>query len=445
MRLAIRVSDFIPAMALFLLASLVLVLPPANAEEATGLLGVSAYKQKNYPQAEKYLAKALKAGQYTTDQAAANDLFYLGLTYARTNRLTQARQSFEQVIQMVPETDPLARKSRNNITYITSAQMVAVNSAASASQVVKTTMAQGGQNNYLAHVLFNGKVVRFDEKKMPLKVYIESGAKIPGWTQDYKRLVTVACRNWQASTANRVRFLVVQKPDNADIVVRWRQNFQDNLLGVSPFQIVGNMIIRSDVTLALNYPENNQRIPMAELQAIATHEFGHAIGIKGHSPYANDIMYFSRNGHQPTTLSQRDINTMKLLYKTVADVQNSSTMSTAQTQQYVELFNQGIAAQKAGNSARADQLYRQAIQLAKTAPEAKFNLGVLLINEGRKAVEQNNLAKAVANYREAEGLFSSILSLGNINSASQGQMSNADVEKNLRVARYNLQLVQSHQ
>ena len=47
---------------------------------------------------------------------------------------------------------------------------------------------------------------------------------------------------------------------------------------------------------------------------IALHEIGHALGINGHSSDSKDIMFMSVDKNQ-TTLSRRDVETLKALYK----------------------------------------------------------------------------------------------------------------------------------
>lgn len=48
--------------------------------------------------------------------------------------------------------------------------------------------------------------------------------------------------------------------------------------------------------------------------ATARHEFGHALGIWGHSPVETDTMYYSQVRHPPD-ISVRDINTLKRIYQ----------------------------------------------------------------------------------------------------------------------------------
>lgn len=46
----------------------------------------------------------------------------------------------------------------------------------------------------------------------------------------------------------------------------------------------------------------------------ARHELGHALGIWGHSPVADDALYFSQTS-DPAAISTRDINTLKRIYQ----------------------------------------------------------------------------------------------------------------------------------
>ncbi|MBN3938951.1 MAG: peptidase [Nostoc sp.] len=50
------------------------------------------------------------------------------------------------------------------------------------------------------------------------------------------------------------------------------------------------------------------------LIAAARHEFGHALGIWGHSPLQTDALYFSQV-RNPSPISPRDVNTLKRVYE----------------------------------------------------------------------------------------------------------------------------------
>jgi len=50
------------------------------------------------------------------------------------------------------------------------------------------------------------------------------------------------------------------------------------------------------------------------IAAVARHEFGHGLGIWGHSPVNTDVMYFAQV-RNPPPISVRDINTLKRIYE----------------------------------------------------------------------------------------------------------------------------------
>lgn len=390
--------------------------------------GVSAYKAKNYNRAAQLLQGSI------TNQGKVNPeaLFYLGLTYAQMKRYEDARKAFEYVIQLVPANHELAAKSRNNISYLTSQQIALASNSGKANQVIQTALSKTSKDNYLTHVITNGKIVHFSTQKMPLKVYISNGFNIGGWSSSMKQAVSIAMRRWQSASRGKVSFVQTTNASQADITVRWQKNFSDNILGVSPFQSVGDTIIRSDITLAVYYPNSDQPIPYNELVTIATHEMGHAIGLKGHSPYPQDVMYYSTSHSGDQALSQRDINTIGMLYKLNADVQNSTSSSTAQTKKYYELYQLGVQAQKQNRIAEAMAYYRQALQMNRELEEAKFNLGALLINEGNRMVRSKQLQTARKNFEEASQLYTEISRHSNAPNGAQ---------ENLQIAKSNLSLV----
>ncbi len=385
--------------------------------------GISLYKAHSYSQAVQKLQSGLKSNP------SADGVFYLGMSYAKLNRLDEARDAFDHVLQMSSPSSELAVLARNNINYVTKQQITLASSSTKAAQVLTTSLSRTSKDNYLTYVLFHGKVVHFATDRMPLKVFITEGRGVQGWNNSMKQPVLSAMRSWQQGTQNQITFTQVYSESNADIVVRWRRNFSDGILGVSPLQTVGDTIVESDVNLATFYPDSNRAIPPDDLKAIAVHELGHAIGLRGHSPNPNDIMFFSKT-RQEDGLSQRDMNTVAMLYNLQADVQNGNS-STAQNKQYYDLFQQGFQAQTSGRNTSAMASYRQAIQINPNKFEARFNLGALLINEGNQLVRDHQLERARKNFAEARQLFGSILQMSHPPQGTQENLTAAESNYNL--------------
>ncbi len=412
-------SVLVAVLGLFLIVSTAL---PVMADSYT--TGKAYYHQKKYPEAMIYLNKAIKE-----KPSDAKRVFYFANASAKAGKMDTARQAFQMLMQMLPASDPMAQKAQANLAILTKAQITQVSSSGKANQVMKAAN-RNAKTNYLPYVISHGKIVRFNKRN--LKVYVEAPRNVKGYTTIMHGYITRAksVRNRPTNGALSIRY--TNYKHQADIVVTWQQNFKDNILGVSPYQFVGDMLVRSDVTLATYYPGGQVPIPTEELKATIIHEFGHAIGIKGHSPYEGDLMYYASNKSQSARLTTRDTNTIRLLYKMEADVSNAGNMSASQTQKYLELYKKGVEYQQVKNYPQAIAYYRQALRLSDARNDVKYNLGGVLINQGNQYIKQKNYNAAKQNYQEAVTLFS--------------QVQNSDkpipgTDQNLSIAKKNLSIL----
>jgi hypothetical protein len=131
-------------------------------------------------------------------------------------------------------------------------------------------------------------------------------------------------------------------PEEADIYVFWTHHFvnkmglalfENDIRGyTSKFLIPTNAVLqaiqRNDldlvrrslkpVVILLRTAESDGTpIVLGKMKASAAHEFGHALGIDGHSPWSGDLMsiYYGRG-----VVSANDAATMRYLYKLHPDL-----------------------------------------------------------------------------------------------------------------------------
>ncbi len=148
--------------------------------------------------------------------------------------------------------------------------------------------------------------------KFPIKVYIENLVSNSNW----KEIVATAILKWD----NYLPLNLVEQPQDADIKIirknppldpqKKRASSAETRYQVSvKYTPEGFPYLSHRFTIWLSPTQTGQYIEAAVL-----HEFGHGLGIWGHSPEPTDVMYFSQV-REPPPISVRDINTLKRIYQ----------------------------------------------------------------------------------------------------------------------------------
>ena len=198
------------------------------------------------------------------------------------------------------------------------------------------------------------QLVRWEANKMPLKVWISPGLKLPdvpfdeaqatrvdtvvqllnqptplagleqaqGWTEHTNDVVAAGIEQWREfENEGLFRFVFCDDPRMADIMVFFPEAFKDasspggiNIGGntcaaIYPIQQSHSMHIRQkpvviELPLMINYTDDR-------MYGASAHEFGHALGIKAHSDKRQDIMFRDRIVNH---LSPSDKATIRFLY-----------------------------------------------------------------------------------------------------------------------------------
>jgi len=182
---------------------------------------------------------------------------------------------------------------------------------------------------------------RWPDERFPLAVHVEA-PRIPGALQDefhpkppehYVTAVRAALETWERNLEGLVRFRYVDRSRDADLHVQLRGELGPapesdvRVLGATPlggacrvrgwdpdaerlvvdFQVASFRVFVADETGLLE-PDQVERL--------ALHEIGHALGMSRHSPIPGDLMYeVARDRPLGDALSAEDVNSFVSLYR----------------------------------------------------------------------------------------------------------------------------------
>lgn len=260
------------------------------------------------------------------------------------------------------------------------------------------------KDNYLDYVLSSdGRAVKWPS--FPLKVYIQPTKQ--------RNIAQRAFLQWQSSSNNLVSFVFVDSPQNAQITVNFFGSLESTptqqafISGYSKPYYVNNCISKSDIYILTVNPRTKTEMSDDFILFSTLHEIGHSLGFKGHSPDSNDIMTMQMDRIH-TTITPRDINTLKLFYsadyKTLSQsAQRAFNIKLAQAQDYVRMHpEKSTGWANLGDIYRDKKLYQEAIrnynQAISLEPEKAeyYNLvGMVYYNVGDSRNAFMNLKKAV--------------------------------------------------
>ncbi len=139
----------------------------------------------------------------------------------------------------------------------------------------------------------------------PISVFFKQDAQ---FSTARRNLALAGFNRWVAATGNRSDYTVVSSASNADVVVSFYKftGGSGDTLGTTTVSYSGDNVIRS-ATVELGITGDNSDDTLT-----AAHEYGHALGITGHSPTETDLMYFT--GNLSGAVTTRDLNTALTAY-----------------------------------------------------------------------------------------------------------------------------------
>lgn len=141
-------------------------------------------------------------------------------------------------------------------------------------------------------------------ERFPVTVYFERDAN---YSDYYRTLALQGFDQWVNATGSVVRYVEVDAPDAAQIKVFFKTDTRNGLTTYTFYPSSGRLV---SAKVEIGVQGNNP----IDIRSVSAHEFGHAIGIGGHSTNPDDMMYPNFVSNVPLQISQNDLNTVKTAY-----------------------------------------------------------------------------------------------------------------------------------
>lgn len=158
--------------------------------------------------------------------------------------------------------------------------------------------------------------LRWHEREMPLKVHLTPPpAEISNDPQAVYDVVRDGIVDWTDTAGPGLpRFTFVDDPGQADIPIVWEAEPGGDWYGAYCWYDINYMTRRFGVAriLVTTHTRDGSALPLDKLYVLMLHEMGHAIGLTGHSPDPQDVMY--HGWLTASGLSDRDRETVRGIY-----------------------------------------------------------------------------------------------------------------------------------
>lgn len=150
----------------------------------------------------------------------------------------------------------------------------------------------------------------------PLKVYFKNSGVITtadGQQTDLQATALSGFNQWDAATGGNIKIQVTTDPNAANVIVHFSAinavPTTHDILGLEKSTLYSDNTVKSADIMLTTWPGMTSA-NVASFRETATHEFGHALGLNGHSDNSNDVMYASHSLDYEKPLTSRDVNTM---------------------------------------------------------------------------------------------------------------------------------------
>lgn len=257
--------------------------------------------------------------------------------------------------------------------------------------------------------------IRWNKENIPVKIFISDGSTKRGYKPSYETELQNALKAWEDASAGLIKFTPVDNQNQASIIFLWSDNPKDVSNpaegGEALLRPLGNSLAAAKITVLTVDIDQGMHLNDQLIRLICTHELGHALGIAGHSPSPNDIMYSSLPlDYERLKISQRDASTLRKLYSLdLASVPHArinaqgllSSSDIANSSDLVAITRQATDAMNAKDYDKAVELLQAGVAKHPDSVSLKQNLGAALNNKGLMSMYAKQFNKALATFQEA--------------------------------------------
>ena len=245
--------------------------------------------------------------------------------------------------------------------------------------------------NYMQQAPYNQKIVHWG--KSPI-TYSYVNKNVP---DEILSGINDAFQEWENAGDNSIKFKEVASDGNIQIEFI-NTNIKDLEIGEKYTVAYTTPEISSDSLLCMNIKFNLKDVEgnvysKNQIYNTALHEIFHALGFMGHSYDRNNIMHMSKDSYSVLkdskhVLTEADISTMKLLYKTKPDITNSDEF----TYEYVPYVVVGSNEDRNYSKSKEAKNY---INNAPTLPNGYLDYAETLVVQKKYSQAINYLKKAL--------------------------------------------------
>lgn len=286
-----------------------------------------AMDNDDYIRASTLLSKILKSNP--TDE---NKFLYAELLY-KANKLEESYNEYKKIYKTTKDnyykTNSLERM--RYIEFINNSKKTASLNKNKPTLLIKNESKIHYLCNPSAPSIERGNIYRWDKSDFPLKVYIpkpDYSFDLVDEQSDYINYVIQGFKNWEIASNNLVKFETTYTEKNANIIVNWKNYFEDEAWGKAQLPHYDKefnrkisflyLAVRAQPGTAL-YTDNEVLFSKKELIEIITHEIGHTLGLNHSYGYVGneDIMtpyMYSKMPGYIAKITSRDLNSLYNLY-----------------------------------------------------------------------------------------------------------------------------------